>query len=113
MFGLCKAKKLEPEQIQKDRELYHAFFETLLEPFFESNSTEDVAARKVDMDEVISASVAHGMKALAFTQEVEYKWGEREERRVGDITATPAMWSVSFERGKYFGSEEMEQATWL
>lgn len=111
MFGLCKALKLDPEQIERDRELYHEFFETLLEPYFESKSAEDVAARKVDMDDVISASVAHGMKALAFTEEVEYRWGEKGESQ--DVRTTPAMWSVSFHRGKLVGSDEMVEATWL
>jgi hypothetical protein len=110
MFGLCKARDLEPELINRKRKRYHAFFEALLEPFFISNSAEDVAARKVDMDEIISASVAHGMKVLAFTLEVEYKWGEKETNLNGEIRTSPAMCSILYERGKYFGRGEMVKA---
>jgi hypothetical protein len=110
-FGLCKARNRGPEHPERKR--YHAFFETLLEPFFKSNSAEDVAPRKADMDEVISASVAHGMKVLAFAPEVEYRWGEKKEGLDGEVRTTPAMCMLTFEHGKYLGHQEMVKAAGL
>jgi hypothetical protein len=74
---------------------YFNFFESLLEPYFTSNSQESIVQRKLEFEEVLEAAIQHGMKVVGLPdRSVEYRWGMRSDRA---ISINPAMYNFKLQ----------------